>query len=195
MWLVRRCPGCGEPARLVCGRCRERLASWPGGGPAPPAAAGLDAFTALLAYDEAARPLVLAAKNRGRRDLLAAFGAALAEAGPRAGVEAVTWVPASRHRRRRRGYDQGRVLARAAARELGVPAVALLARVGDEAQAGRNRAERLAGPGLRPIRPSPRSVLLIDDVATTGASLARAGEALRQAGALWVQAGVVAAVA
>ncbi len=200
MWLVRRCPGCGEPARLVCGRCRERLMAW-GSGPAPPAGVGLDGFTALVAYDEAASRLVLAAKNRGRRDLLAAFGLALgaevaaaASAGVSAGpgVQAVTWVPASRSRRRRRGYDQGRVLARAAARELGVPAVALLARPAGEAQAGRNRAERLAGPGLRAIRASPRSVLVVDDVATTGASLARAAGALRQAGAVWVRAGVVA---
>jgi len=115
--------------------------------------------------------------------------------GEKVGVDVVTWVPASRHQARRRGYDQGRELAVAVARPLGVRARPLLRRAGREAQAGRNRVDRLVGPSFQArVRRCPARVLLVDDVATTGASLARAAAVLRAAGARSVSAAVVAAV-
>lgn len=186
---------------------------------------GLDGFAALFAYEPPVARLILAAKNGGRHDLLAVLGHALAHQlftdaggekvevgamgrqlftgavtggglGEKVGADpVVTWVPASRHQARRRGYDQGRELAVALARPLGLRARPLLRRVGREAQAGRNRVDRLAGPSLRvPARLAPPRVLLVDDVATTGASLARAAGALRAAGTRTVHAAVVAAV-
>jgi predicted amidophosphoribosyltransferase len=75
-----------------------------------------------------------------------------------------------------------------------VRSCALLVREQREAQAGRSRADRLGGPHLRIRRPCPARVLLVDDVTTTGASLARAGEALRSGGARSVHGGVIAVV-
>lgn len=169
---------------------------------------GLDGLWATFAYDPLVSRLVLTAKNGGRRDLLVLYGRWLASVvdppGASAGVDptgdlgggfdVVTWVPASRRQRRRRGYDQGQVLARAVGRPLGLPSRRLLGRTGPGAQAGRGRSDRLTGPGLRPLRASPSRVLLVDDVVTTGASMARAAAVLRQSGAAVVHAAAVAVV-
>lgn len=213
MLLSRHCPVCRRPARSICGPCLAALPPWaPMGAWSAPRAAdlGLDRFCALYAYEPPVARVILAAKNGGRHDLLAVLGHALARdlvsrgvtgGGPRhqigvgAGVDVVAWVPASRRHVRRRGYDQGRELAVAVARPLGLRARPLLRRAGREAQAGRNRVDRLAGPSLQArSRYAPARVLLVDDVATTGASLARAAASLRAAGARSVHAAVVAAV-
>lgn len=202
MLLARHCPVCRRPARSICGPCLAALPRWASvgewGSGARAGELGLSRFTALFAYEPPVARLILAAKNGGRHDLLAVLGHALArELSAEATHEGVivTWVPASRRQARRRGYDQGRELAVALARPLGLRARPLLRRVGGEAQAGRNRADRLVGPSLRVHgRRSPPRVLLVDDVATTGASLARAAGALRAAGTRTVHAVVVAAV-
>jgi predicted amidophosphoribosyltransferase len=204
----------------VCRRCRiELLAHRTTAQDAAlrPPVAGVDGFTALFAYEGAVVDLVLAAKNGGRRDVLVLFGAWLAlavseasgvagppggaggrsgpEPAPVPGPDAVTWVPASRSRRRQRGYDQGRILAGAVAAGLGSTPVAALARVGGGRQAGRSRRDRLVGPSLRPMAAAASRVLVVDDVATTGASLAVAASTLRAAGAARVSAAVVALAA
>ncbi len=218
MLLSRHCPVCRRPARSICGPCLAALPRWAPVGAwsgARVADLGLDRFCALYAYEPPVARVILAAKNGGRHDLLAVLGRALARDlvsrdlvsrgvagdGPRhqiaagVGVDVVAWVPASRRHARRRGYDQGRELAMAVARPLGLRARPLLRRAGREAQAGRNRVDRLAGPSLEVrSRQAPARVLLVDDVATTGASLARAAASLRAAGTRSVHAAVVAAV-
>lgn len=209
MLLARHCPVCRRPARSICGPCLAALPRWvpvAGWGGDRVAELGLDRFTALFAYEPPVARLILAAKNGGRHDLLAVLGHALAtelarepglarNGGAGAAADVVTWVPASRRQARRRGYDQGRELAVALARPLGLPSRPVLRRAGREAQAGRNRVDRLVGPSLHVrSRRAPPRVLLVDDVATTGASLARAASALRAAGTSSVHAVVVAAV-
>lgn len=213
MLLSRHCPVCRRPARSICGPCLAALPRWAPVGEwsgARAADLGLDRFSALFAYEPPVARVILAAKNGGRHDLLAVLGQALArdlvsrgvtgdgarhQIGDGAGIDVVAWVPASRRHARRRGYDQGRELAVAVARPLGLRARPLLRRAGREAQAGRNRVDRLVGPTLQArCRHTPGRVLLVDDVATTGASLARAAASLRAAGSRSVHAAVVAAV-
>ena len=183
MVLMRVCPWCRrtEPWRQVC-------ACWPepSGAPLLRAVEGADRAVAVHDYNEVLRRFVLAAKNGGRPDLLRRFGlqlsatAAALNASPSA---TVSWVPASRHRRRRRGYDQGRVLARMVGHTLGQPVRPLLGRAGGDAQEGRTRANRLIGPRIRcRVGRSPHEVILVDDVITTGASMAAAASALRGSG-------------
>jgi predicted amidophosphoribosyltransferase len=141
-----------------------------------------------------AAKLILAAKNGGRRDVLRALASPLTAALGSVDVAAVAWVPASRARRRRRGYDQAEVLARAVGRRLGVPAGRFVRRCDSSAQANRSREQRLVGPSILLRRRPPGAVLLIDDVTTTGASLAASAAALRAGGAHRVDAAVLAIV-
>jgi predicted amidophosphoribosyltransferase len=152
---------------------------------------GLDSLQAWSRYEGAARAAVLALKHRGRRDLARWLGTQLAPLGP--DVALVTWVPASVAGRRSRGYDQGQLLARSVGRALGRPVRPTLRRSARSgSQQGRDRDERLAGVAFTARRAVPATILVVDDVATTGASLSQAAHALRRAGATSVHGLVVA---
>lgn len=106
--------------------------------------------------------------------------------------DAVIPVPLHPRRLRERGFSPPAVLARAVARHVGAPFAPLaLARVRDTpSQTGLARAARrrnVAG-AFAAAAPIPRRVWLVDDVATTGATLAAAARTLRSAGARDVRA-------
>jgi predicted amidophosphoribosyltransferase len=175
------CPGCGRPAEPVCTRCAAGLRPPPSAPPPP----GIDAWVAAFAYDGVARELVARAKYRGRHAALGWLAAAMSRAlgPPPLPIDAVAWVPTDRARRRARGFDHAHGLADAVARLHHLPARALLVREPGPPQTGLGLAQRAVGPTIHARARSPARVLLIDDVATTGASLARAAAALRGAGA------------
>jgi predicted amidophosphoribosyltransferase len=135
---------------------------------------------------------VVGLKNRDERARVSDFAASLARLVPSVPGLVVTWAPTSPARRRRRGFDQAELLARAVARRAGVPVVRLLTRPPGAPQAGLGAGERRANPSFRAPRRWPGPVLLVDDVATTGATLSAAATALRAAGATEVHGLVVA---
>jgi predicted amidophosphoribosyltransferase len=172
---------------------------------------------APLAYAGPARDLVRALKFRGAlglADTMAAQMAANAPPGwldvdpapldpldpldPLESPERPTLVPVPLHRRRlrSRGYNQAAAIADALARRVRLPVADRLARSGPSlTQVGRDRAERRAGPAgaIRVRAPqAPPRVLLVDDVVTTGATLAACRAALVPAGAMEVSAVVFA---
>jgi predicted amidophosphoribosyltransferase len=156
----------------------------------PSVSVGPDGLIVAAPFTGRARRVVHGLKFRNRRAVTAHLGALLARrvlaAGLRPGIDitAVTWAPTSRARRRRRGFDQAEAVARAVARELGVPAVRLLERApGVGPQTGADRAARLAGPAFVSRRSRHRPLLLVDDVVTTGSTLAACGRELAAGGA------------
>ena len=157
---------------------------------------GLDGAAALLRYDDASRPFVGALKFGGRRSVASEFARPMATLvdevllGPVAPV--LTWAPTTAVRRRRRGFDQAEVLARAVGRVARAPVRRSLEREGRGQQTGRHRGARLSGVRFVATGPAPPVVIVCDDVLTTGATLAAAAVALRRAGAREVHGLVLA---
>ena len=165
---------------------------------------------ALGSYAGEAGRLVRALKYANVRAPVGALGSALAalaslasqvdqsdqaaEPGPGADYDVVTWVPTTVGRRAQRGFDQAELLARSTARDLGVRSRRLLLRAPGPGQTSLPGQERRSGPVLRARRvPVGARILLVDDVVTTGTSLATASDALLAAGARSVRSVVVAA--
>ncbi|MFF7300779.1 ComF family protein [Streptomyces sp. NPDC008265] len=196
------CAGCGAPRVPVCAGCRALLGGAGAGRVRPsPCPGGLPVVQAAAVYEGAVRSLLLAHKERGALPLAGVLGAGLAAAvlaggaayGP-GGVVLVP-VPSARRQVRARGHDPARRIALAAAgrlRRAGVgarvaPVLGLRRAVADQAGLGaRERRENLAGAlavrrgGVRVTGGAP--VVLVDDVMTTGATLAEAARAVRAAG-------------
>ncbi len=176
-----RCAGCDAPGAAVCTTCRFALL-----GPRPqPGGHGVHA---AVPFTGRARKVVLGLKYRNRRQVARHLAGLVVNAvvvnGDHRDVDVVTWAPTSSARRRARGFDQGELVARHVARQLGVPCRRLLARSGPMvAQTGRTRVERLHGPEFlaRPGLDGQR-VIVVDDVVTTGATMRAAATALRHAG-------------
>jgi predicted amidophosphoribosyltransferase len=107
-------------------------------------------------------------------------------------------VPLHPRRARERGFNQAERLAAAIGRRTGMRVEDCLVRRGPASarQVGRDRAARLVGVAgaleLRPGTRPPASAVLVDDVATTGATLAVGAQALRAAGVEQVVAVVYA---
>lgn len=184
-WLRAGCLCCGADlfeVMEVCPRCAEEPPPW-------------RSARSLVVYEGAVTRAVQAMKFRGRRQLAQAVGSLLGAQAPALGlgVDAalVTWVPVSPGRLRRRGYDQARLMAEAAARVLELPAAPTLSRrrVG-RAQSGQGRSRRAENtdgaferlPGVEGLL-AGRSILLVDDVLTTGATGASCAARLLEGGA------------
>lgn len=154
-----------------------------------PPPAGLDDCLSLLAYEGAGRELLARLKYRNGRSVVPWLAEGMAGLVADAGLDAVTWAPTSRERRRQRGFDQAEVLARAVARRLGLPCSCTLLRAGGAPQTGRSREERRRGPAFAArAGVAGARILLVDDVITSGATLTAAATALRTAGAVSVNA-------
>ena len=176
----------------MCEACRATTRAAPGLAVPP----GLDALVVPFAYEGVVRELVARAKYRNRHAALGWLAHEMTRAlGPEAGsVNVVTWAPTTARRKRQRGFDQAELLATFIASELGLPVRARLKRVAGRAQTGENRAVRAEGPQFVPIRrrehiehhPAtrrPESILVVDDVITTGATMRRAARELHNGGA------------
>jgi competence protein ComFC len=138
-------------------------------------------------FEGSARAAILRMKFSGEGAVASALGRAMAAvSADLLPADLITWVPLSRKRLSTRGYDQARLLARRVSRELDLPARSMLGRVRDIPPQARSRAdERVAAiDGLFVSkREAPASVLLVDDVLTTGATASECARVLMMAGA------------
>jgi ComF family protein len=180
------CWSCQGPARrgdALCRSCRgllHRLAA------EPVWLCGVRVW-APVAYSGPARDLVSALKFRGALGAADAIAAQFAANSPPDLLAGATLVPVPLHprRRRSRGYNQAEAIAAALAHRTGLPLHDCLVRGGlPNTQVGRHRAERRAGPAgvIHASVAAPARALLVDDVVTTGATLAACQNALREAG-------------
>jgi predicted amidophosphoribosyltransferase len=180
------CAACGRscrPEAVICGRCARRLAvAEPLTGKGPP---GLDRAWSSAAHEGVARDLVAALKFRRLLPVAALMAERIEWLAPAHLLSgAIVPVPPAALRLRHRGFDPTGELAAALAALLDAPLEPCLVRRGGGRQVGRRRADRIAHPPRIQTRcTAPRSVLLVDDVLTTGATLTACAQALRAAGA------------
>jgi len=138
-------------------------------------------------FEGSARAAVLRMKFGGEGAVASALGGAMAAvSADLLPVDLVTWVPLSQKRLSTRGYDQARLLARRVSRELNLPARRMLGRVRDIPPQARSGADQRVA-AIEGIfvskREAPASVLLVDDVLTTGATASECARVLMMVGA------------
>lgn len=188
-----RCPFCGkiqDKRELLCPECGEKL-PWLIGAAGEKAVELTAGCVSPLRYDDRVRTAIHAYKFHGKSARSHAFGTLIAQCVHDHGVvaELVTWPPLSQKRLRQRGYDQAELLAREVGRALGLPVAATLTKTHRPAQSGlEGEAERRANllgaySAVEPERFRGKTVLLVDDVVTTGATLSECAKTLRVAGA------------
>lgn len=184
--LADACPRCAgpSPGPVVCGTC---LAN-------PPP---FDATLAAWRYEFPIDRMVHALKYGGRLALAEGFGAELAARVAEAKVDAIVPMPLFRSRLRERGFNQAVEIGRHVARRTGIPIAAhVIERVRDtvpqtdlpHSARVRNMRGAFACVGLV----AGMRVAALDDVMTSGASLAEMARTLKRAGADYVENWVVA---
>lgn len=180
------CPVCGVPLPPVedqdahpCGQCLQD----------PPA---FEAHASAFVYGGPVRVLVLLYKDQRRYPLARLLGRAIARrvkaAWPEAAWDAVVFVPSPLRRRLIRGFEPAGLVAREAARLLGIPCHRwLVPRKSPQAQKGLSKAARKlnmrAAFSARKADVEGQRLLLVDDVRTTGTTLREGARVLTRCGA------------
>jgi ComF family protein len=190
----RRCEICGRsvdrPRRFFCTECVNRI---PFISPGDTAYDIPDAVSAVR-FEGETREAVNAYKFRAhlwlKEDFTDWLEAAVSARFNMPSVDAVIPVPVSIYRRWDRGYNQCEYLARSLARRMDRACLrGVLRRVGNPRRqselSGEERSENIKGTFAvaRPELVRGRTLLLVDDIMTTGSTLAEASDTLKQAGA------------
>lgn len=185
-----QCSGCGRVDRLFCEQCIAAITTVAQHNPV----VGLDQFVSVGDHQGPLRKAIHDLKYNHRPQLHYPLGQLLA-----ATILKQTWtfdliipVPLHSTRNIQRGYNQAKILATVVANDLEYQTLPhILQRTRHTMpQVGKSSQERLSnvqGAFAIPTEYTPlirdRHILLIDDVCTTGATLAACADALRDAGA------------
>ena len=178
--LAPLCPNCQASLPWLTGRAGERRVDFTQGCWSP------------LAYQAQVREAVQRYKFAPAPAYGRPFGLLMAQCARDQGVEAelVTWAPLSKKRRRKRGFDQGELLARTVGECLALPVLPLLEKsrhTVPQSSLPDGAARRANALGAYSLLPGGRieggRVLLVDDVVTSGATLSECARLLCQGGA------------
>ena len=163
----------------------------------------IDQWTALWYYEGNVRRSLLRFKFHNRRSYAAGYGRLLAMKlmkEDRLDFDVLTWVPISRKRLRKRGYDQVALLAEKMGQELEVTPVSVLKKIRNNRKQShivgiaQRRANVLGAYAVvDPALVAGKKVLLLDDILTTGATAGECARVLLTAGAYEVQFAAIAA--
>ena len=198
----RRCTFCHRllsGKMSVCPLCRDNL-------PYTGKAAGQSFSNGKLCvsplyYEKHVRDSLLRFKFGGLRMYASVYGEYLEKCIDENGIscDSITWVPLSRRRLRRRGYDQARLLAEELAARMGLPCVPTLRKVRHnraQSSTGNAKKRRQNVKGVYALLPDAeikgKTLLLVDDIVTTGATLSECASVLKHGGAAEVFAVTVA---
>lgn len=182
---------CGREGLLVCDKCwwqnfpvRELTRYTLG------AQSSIGSIYSYAVYDGYVKKLMHRLKFE-RSPAAAAYIASALSVIPAAEYDYLVPVRTSMRRNRQRGYDQTVLIAQHLVKKIELPLLDILWHRGTARQLGASRTQRLAQIRqafeiLQPTQAAGTSVLLLDDVMTTGATLEAAADALRRVGAVRV---------
>lgn len=200
-----KCMFCGKLLKnaddVYCSDCYESLPDFDG---PDRKISGFAQVLATFSYEGGVRRSIHNLKFAGLRDnavVLGAWMAGTVRDKVKKPVDYVSWVPCSNARRWKRGYDQAECLARVVAAELGISCICTLRKKKNNKpqsslRGGASRRANVMGV-YEPVCPEVwqgKRVLLIDDVLTTGSTLAECGKVLRRYGVASLVCAVVASV-
>ncbi len=202
LFFPRKCPFCGRvnPSELPCGDCQESL-PWLLGPAAHRHVEFIEDAVSALGYQGAVRDAVLSLKFGKKLSRAKPLGVLTAQCVrdnyPRS-FDLISWPSLSAKRLRKRGFDQAQRLAEEVAKSRDMTATRLFDKAERPEQSSltdpaARRANILGAYRLRdPEAVRGKTVLLIDDVLTTGATLSECARVLRAAGACAVYAATLA---
>lgn len=195
-----KCVLCGRLGESLCSQCAQTAPRFSG---APGKLPHVQDYTALWYYENQVRAALLDYKFQGKRHYGAVFGRLLADKLKKDGwldFDCIVYVPVSRRRKFSRGYDQVRLIAAAAGKQLGLKPERVLKKVRhNPAQSslnGRQMRQENVANAYRVTKPKAifgKRVLLIDDIITTGATASECARTLLTSGASQVVCCAVAA--
>lgn len=210
IFAPHHCLGCGREGTLLCSECAANLPPHPSIcyrchrlSPGFRTCANcrrhapLQSVTIATLYEEPLRSVMHRLKFERARAGATTLGRLMADGLQHSGAEIIVPVPSASRRLRQRGYNPAQEIADTLARELQLPLRQALGRLGQQRQVGARRRERLkqlegAFYVYRHRDIAGKQVLLVDDILTTGATLAECAKVLRSSGAKRIEAAVVA---
>ena len=191
VFFPRKCPFCGKLTgkTLLCETCGAALPR------CKEIRQGADfgRCTAPLYYEGPVRDAILAFKFKAKLGGLDAFGRLMAQTAAErysGEFDAITWVPVSKKRLKKRGFDQARYLTASMCVDWHVAPLETLRKMTDNPpQSGlEDAAARRANvlgvyEAVSPEQFAGKRLLLVDDICTTGSTLGECARVLKAAGA------------
>lgn len=191
-FFPRRCPFCGAVAgkELLCKKCRRSL---PFTGEHAVREGTFGRCAAPLYYEDRVREAILQFKFKAKLGGMSCFGMLMAECAAEhysGAFDAITWVPVSKKRLKKRGFDQTRYLTGSMCVDWHVAPIETLRKVTDNPPQSTLETEEQRRANVLGVYEAVNAeqfrgkrLLLVDDILTTGATLSECVRVLKEAGA------------